>query len=181
MKLNKKIIGLILAVMMLASMALSLASCQPAAQPEEKEHTHTYAEKWSYDEENHWHNAVCIHNTEKSDLAEHKDSNYDNLCDVCNYNLGGNQNQGNTAKTATYIVDVKDAEGNPVTGVKVIIISSKGFYTAAKETNARGRVSFNVEEGEWVAAIAEPVEGYTNTTEAKYAFEDNKVTITLTK
>jgi len=34
-------------------------------------HEHSFAEEWSSDAENHWHDATCKHEEEKSDLAAH--------------------------------------------------------------------------------------------------------------
>ena len=45
-------------------------------------HEHSYAEEWTTDATNHWHDATCKHEEEKSDIAAHT---YDNACDTdCN-------------------------------------------------------------------------------------------------
>ncbi len=45
-------------------------------------HEHTYAIEWSMDATNHWHDANCGHEGEKSDVAAHV---FDNACDTdCN-------------------------------------------------------------------------------------------------
>lgn len=45
-------------------------------------HEHSYSAEWSNDAENHWHDATCKHDEEKSDLAAHT---YTNACDTdCN-------------------------------------------------------------------------------------------------
>lgn len=49
------------------------------------EHTHTFAEEWSSDAENHWHASTCDHKDEKSDVAAHVDEDGDGMCDVCKY------------------------------------------------------------------------------------------------
>ncbi len=50
---------------------------------------HTYSDKWSYDEQNHWHAATCEHTTEKSDLAPHTlvtgNDGYTQTCSICGY------------------------------------------------------------------------------------------------
>lgn len=48
------------------------------------EHTHSYAEEWSYNDSSHWHAATCEHATQKSTFAKHVDAD-DGKCDVCNY------------------------------------------------------------------------------------------------
>ena len=44
------------------------------------EHTHTFADTWSFDEQNHWHAATCGHD-EKGDLGTHNIE--DGICTVC--------------------------------------------------------------------------------------------------
>ena len=34
-------------------------------------HTHTFSEKWSSDDNKHWHAATCEHTDEKQDLGVH--------------------------------------------------------------------------------------------------------------
>ena len=62
----KKRIGLCLACLLMLLCALVLISCQ------EEDHTHTYAEEWSFDDEGHWHTATCAHTSKKSDYGKHK-------------------------------------------------------------------------------------------------------------
>lgn len=50
-------------------------------------HEHTFSDKWSQSETEHWHEATCEHTGEKSDLAPHVDSNKDENCDVCGYDM----------------------------------------------------------------------------------------------
>ena len=42
-------------------------------------HTHTYSDKWSSDETQHWHAATCGHDDVKGDVAEHVDENDDGM------------------------------------------------------------------------------------------------------
>lgn len=44
---------------------------------------HTYSTSWSMDENAHWHSAICEHNTEIKDYAEH--TFVDDVCTVCAY------------------------------------------------------------------------------------------------
>ncbi len=46
-------------------------------------HNHKFRYKWSFDETNHWHEAVCEHAEEKSNFEPHSDSGNDGVCDVC--------------------------------------------------------------------------------------------------
>ncbi|MCQ2743087.1 MAG: InlB B-repeat-containing protein [Bacilli bacterium] len=50
-------------------------------------HEHTFSKEWSHDQTNHWHAATCEHSDLTKDFGEHVDSNGDDRCDVCNYNL----------------------------------------------------------------------------------------------
>ena len=178
----KKIIGLVLIVTIFASMAVTLSSCKGGDKgtgntpTDNTPHTHTFYNPWMYDAENHWHAPSCGHAEEKGDLGAHKDKNYDDLCDVCGYNMNGNVNVNTTT---TYIVYVKDEAGQPVANVKVMLVSPDS-YTAYKITDSRGRVTFTIGEGEWKAALAEAVPSYSNTIEELYTFDDNgQITITL--
>ena len=46
-------------------------------------HTHTFDSEWTYDTTHHWHVSTCSHETAKSELGAHKDSNSDGACDFC--------------------------------------------------------------------------------------------------
>ncbi len=52
------------------------------------EHKHRYAKEWSTDKNNHWHDAICSHQTEKSEFGAHVDENQNGYCDVCDYEIG---------------------------------------------------------------------------------------------
>ncbi|MCQ2960680.1 MAG: endonuclease [Bacteroidales bacterium] len=49
-------------------------------------HIHTYEAAWSTNSTQHWHAATCGHDV-KSELGNHIDSNNDNYCDTCNYQI----------------------------------------------------------------------------------------------
>ncbi len=169
----KKIIGLVLVVTIFASTLMVLSSCKK----EEKTHTHTFYPAWMTDAENHWHAPSCGHKEEKGDLGAHKDRDYDDLCDVCGYDFS--KANTNVNSTSVYIVYVKDASGKAVANVKVMLIGADS-YTTYKMTDSKGRISFTLVEGSWQAALAEAVEGYSNTTEQRYTFDANgEVTIVL--
>ena len=46
-------------------------------------HTHTYADEWSSDLENHWKEATCSHKDRVGELGLHYDDNSDAACDAC--------------------------------------------------------------------------------------------------
>lgn len=161
----KKILGLVLVVTIFASTMMMLSSCQ---KKEEKPHTHTFYTAWMNDAENHWHAPSCGHKQEKGDLGAHDDNNYDDLCDVCGYDMSSAN--VNTNSTTVYTVYVKDASGKAVANVKVWLVGADS-YTAYKITDNKGRLTFTLGEGNWEAALAETVEGYSNTTEQRYAFD----------
>lgn len=50
-------------------------------------HEHTFSDKWSQSETEHWHEATCEHTGEKSGLGTHTDGNKDEKCDVCGYDM----------------------------------------------------------------------------------------------
>ncbi len=73
MKAYKKI--MIIAVALLAAILLAtLCACDPEAQTAEPtpEHTHTFAEVWTHNDEYHWHAATCGHTDETKDKAKHQ-------------------------------------------------------------------------------------------------------------
>lgn len=188
----KKILALLLTLAMLTSFCLILSSCELISGILGGEGTgdgggtgdgevceHTYDEQWLYDENQHWHAATCEHKDVKVMLANHTDNDYDDYCDKCGYDMVPDVEQKPQAKIVTYVVDVLDESGKGVANVKIRLVSSKGFYTSVKTTNARGRVSFNLEEGEWTVALDEAVEGYSNTTSERYVFDGRSATVTL--
>ncbi len=64
-----------------------LAGCAERDKTEVPQHTHTYEEKWTYDEEEHWHRATCGHLDAYGDRAAHTFS--DGVCTVCGYRIVG--------------------------------------------------------------------------------------------
>ncbi len=48
------------------------------------DHTHSYEDKWTWNESTHYHKSACGHNV-KQDEAKHDDGNNDSVCDVCTY------------------------------------------------------------------------------------------------
>ena len=76
----KKFSLLICAALLLS---LALVACDKGG--EQDTHTHTYADVWSFDENNHWYAATCEHAEEKANVASHTDAQNDGVCDVCGY------------------------------------------------------------------------------------------------
>lgn len=50
-------------------------------------HMHKYAESWSWDETSHWHDCISSECQDKSDEATHNDTDNDEICDACGYNM----------------------------------------------------------------------------------------------
>ncbi len=86
-KRMKRIVSVITVISVLC---LTLGSCKSS-------HNHEYANKWSFDENNHWRAAICEHTGEVNELAAHTDADKNGKCDVCKYAMpasdGGNGNE----------------------------------------------------------------------------------------
>ncbi len=78
----KKLLFLVVSFCVCLMMGVTFTACKN--EPSEIEHTHTYANEWTYDEEYHWHNATCEHSEEISNNAKHNFEN--NVCTICGYN-----------------------------------------------------------------------------------------------
>ncbi|MBQ7379436.1 MAG: hypothetical protein IJW70_07150 [Clostridia bacterium] len=78
----KKLSLLICACLLAMLVAIALVACDKT--PEEQ-HTHTYADTWSSDEDGHWYAATCEHTEEKANTASHVDAENDGVCDVCSW------------------------------------------------------------------------------------------------
>ena len=52
------------------SLALTVAACALTACAV-TEHIHSYSTKWSHNDSQHWHNATCVHLSEKTDVEDH--------------------------------------------------------------------------------------------------------------
>ena len=50
-------------------------------------HTHTYGKDWTVDAGFHWHGATCEHSGAMKDRVRHADSDGDEFCDVCGYQM----------------------------------------------------------------------------------------------
>ncbi len=69
MKHIKKILAV---VSIAAATAMTFAACGPNANANvPPEHTHEFAQEWTYDATNHWHAATCEHDWVRGDEAKH--------------------------------------------------------------------------------------------------------------
>lgn len=68
------------------------------------DHTHTFAQEWESDADNHWYASTCGHDVQ-SELAAHIDADNDDLCDVCAYS-------GGCVHTASTDAWLSDAQGH---------------------------------------------------------------------
>ena len=75
-KQKSNIIVLALVICLSIACMFTLTACRS------EEHTHSYADAWTYNETHHWKEATCEHTTEKGEYAEH--SLTDNAC-ACGY------------------------------------------------------------------------------------------------
>ncbi len=48
-------------------------------------HTHTYSDKWTYNDDYHWHDVTCEHTIPVKDKNAHTDTDGDKICDECGY------------------------------------------------------------------------------------------------
>lgn len=64
-------------------LTLALVACDKGGKQEA--HTHTYADTWSFDEDQHWYAASCEHTEERANVSAHEDAENDGVCDVCGY------------------------------------------------------------------------------------------------
>ena len=54
---------------------------------EDPSHSHTFSDEWDWDVVFHWHPATCEHTGAMSGKAQHADTNSDDLCDDCGYEM----------------------------------------------------------------------------------------------
>ena len=95
---------------------------------------HTYSDKWSYDENYHWHAATCGHNEETKDKSEH--TLVDGICTVCDAFIGTKGLEYTLSADETYYivsgigtaVDTNIIIPDAYSGKPVTAISSQAFY-----------------------------------------------------
>ena len=69
-------------------------------------HQHEFSTKWKTNTTEYWHECEC---GEKQDLANHKDEDEDELCDVCGYVMDNQQVELNNDYVFTLHQDGDDA------------------------------------------------------------------------
>ena len=108
--MKRKFLAALISIIMAASLAFSFTACvdggnEPTpddggtgqSDPDDEqgdtegEHTHTFADTWTFDAQNHWHESDCGHD-EISDLSRHDAE--DGACTVCGAILAGTEGLG---------------------------------------------------------------------------------------
>lgn len=118
------------------------------------EHVHTYAQDWSFNNEQHWHAATCEHTDLKADLANHIDNNNDSICDVCNHSFVDKivsiTISGNLSKTTYNFEDNWDftgifVKGNYTSGLSTVLDKADYVLTPspAKPKNLANSLNIN--------------------------------------
>ena len=178
----KKILSLILSIVLLFSFGAILTGCNddsecssthsstPSSVPSYGNHTHTFEDKWSHNENGHY--KACICHPEVIILSDHLDStDRDGICNLCNYVI-----MPETAFTVT----VKDNQGNKVEGVEIKIFSSSFEHTA--KTDSDGVVSYTAVYYDNVKALVISVpEGYVDNSSPIHQFIGSDLEIVIDK
>ena len=137
----KRHLSLLATILVLVAMVFTLASCGMFGSDE---HQHTYSDKWSNDETNHWHAATCSDGDEcksaKADEAAHTLSG--NKCTVCGYE--------------------KPAEEKPDDEKPVAHVHTYATEWSKDETNHWHAATCNVEAGCATAKKDEAAHDFTN-------------------
>ena len=143
----KKIISLILALALCASMMFMFASCSLFNKGDEPD--------------NGAENGGEGNNENQNPEEDNKDPEEENK-----------QPENNTPAApavVTYTVTVKDADGNPIAAnVKLV---GADYFIPGKDTNAKGQVTFSVTEGEYTAQLTAIPEGFDADLSVKYEFD----------
>lgn len=100
-----------------------------------KNHEHSYASGWTYDEINHWHASACGHDDEEGGIdgvAKHE-FNSEKVCTVCGYK----QLYGLTVKKTTteYLLDGKQSVDIPIDDITVNLVNDDGSLGAELGAN----------------------------------------------
>lgn len=100
---------------------------------------HSFAAEWETDKDNHWHKATCGHDTEKSALGAHADSDSDGKCDACSFDMAADWAEQKFVFSAdflpTEVAHGKDALPKPNTNGNTMI----PVITPKIETNSDGK------------------------------------------
>ncbi len=85
--MKNKLLAAVAAISLLFTALTGLVSCEEEQAPAPPIHTHKFSKEWKYDVESHWHEAICLHDTERGSLGSHKSNDGDEICDECGYNM----------------------------------------------------------------------------------------------
>ena len=100
-------------------------------------HTHTYEEKWSSNDTNHWKNASCSHKNERSSISLHFDNDTNGSCDICNAHVHVLSASG---KCSVCGEQVRPIDTNDLTSIVYAILGSSGLING-------GTVNYNYQSG----------------------------------
>ena len=128
-------------ILIFALVLTLLAGCK------DEPHVHTFDEKWTYDNDSHWHKATCEHKEEKSDSAAHdlvsetireatetQDGLIKVTCSVCGYSK---EEPVKYSHTHTFSADWENNENNhwhKATCGHDVVDSKDGHSFVKKET-----------------------------------------------
>ena len=127
---------------------LGLAACI-TNENENSSHTHSYSTQWTYDEEYHWHKAICGHINETSDRAKHLF--VDNVCSICGYSktiaaictVTFNANNGSFADTTVKEIEVE--KGSHLSQIEEPVRSGYIFGGWSVDTTGNQKWDFEVD------------------------------------
>ncbi len=71
-------------IILLLSLPLGMALLTGCGENKDQDHTHTFSENWSYNNEMHWHEATCYHKELTSSLSAHT-YNAEGVCTACGH------------------------------------------------------------------------------------------------
>ena len=118
----------------------------------------------------------CTEPEEEKELCEScTDVHNDGKCDVC-----GNDIEPAGDGKVDYVVTVKDEDGNAVGGATVVIYLNGLSERGENVTDAEGKVTFRLKEGNYSAAVVDAPAEYTFD-EEMVALTNNAATITVEK
>ena len=132
-------------VLLILALVATLVACNDPAPAET--HEHSYTDEWCADATHHWHVADCEHTDKVASKFEHRNTDGDGKCDVCDY-------------AVEYFVSVEASNG--VTVADVIYVSKatgEATFTASAPTNLAITVEGATAVGE--PTVADGVATYT--------------------
>ena len=115
---------------------------------------------------------------DKDPCTTHVDANSDKKCDNCEADMPAEDPDDGKA---TYTVTVKDDEGNAVVGAVVEIYLGGIVGIGEAETDANGKATFRLDEGNYSAAVVEVPAGYVFEEDTKVELKNGAVTLEVSK